>query len=97
MKSVRIENYDRKSRKFQIDLKHFLISLAQGAMVGLGEAPDPETKRKTTNLEMVKYHLGVLQMLKRKTNGNLSDEEQNLINVLLEDVHGKLSVVMENT
>jgi hypothetical protein len=73
-----------------VDLRQFLISLFQGAMVGLGEAPDPDTNQKTQNLTMARYNLALLEMLKEKTAGNLSDEESKLLAVFLNEVGQKL-------
>ena len=72
-----------------IDFKQFLIGIAQGALVGLGEAPDPDNNEKNLDLTLVEHTLGLLRMLKEKTQGNLSDEEQNLIDVLLRDLSEK--------
>ena len=32
-----------------VEFSHFVISLAQGVMVGLGEVPDPETRQTQLN------------------------------------------------
>ena len=76
-----------------VEFSHFVISLAQGVMVGLGEVPDPETRKTHLNLPMANHSLAVLQMLKIKTVGNLSADEQKLIDALLKDLTEKLEQV----
>ena len=73
-----------------VDFSHFVISLAQGIMVGLGEIPDPETRTANHNLAMAKHSFGALQMLHRKTQGNLTDKEKSLIEALIKDISEKI-------
>ena len=75
-----------------VDFSQFVISLAQGVMLGLGEVPDPETQKTNQNLELAQHSLGVLQMLREKTVGNLDDEEENLIEALLRDLGEKFKL-----
>ena len=49
-----------------VEFSHFVISLAQGVMVGLGEVPDPETRQTQLNLPMASHSLAVLQCSKKK-------------------------------
>ena len=77
----------------EIDFRTFVIQLAQGAMVGLGEEPDPETTKTKQNIPLAKYHIGLLNMLATKTNGNLSTEERELLNALLTELNTKMTAV----
>ena len=63
----------------------FVLSLAQSAMVLMGEAPDPETGRTLSNLPEAKHTIDILAMLDCKTRGNLGDEERDVLeNILCE-------------
>jgi hypothetical protein len=73
----------------EIDFRTFIIQLAQGALVSLGEEPDPETKKTTQNLSLAQYHIGVLNLLGQKTKNNLSQEEQELLSALLTELNAK--------
>ena len=73
-----------------VDFSQFIISLAHGALVGLGEIPDPETKQTQQNLAMAKHSFGVLTILQHKTKGNLEEQEQNLLDALVKDLQEKL-------
>ena len=74
----------------EIDFRTFVIQLAQGALVGLGEEPDPETKQKKKNIALAQYHIGLLNMLSRKTQNNLNDDEQELLSALLKELDDKI-------
>ena len=75
----------------EIDFRTFIIQLAQGALVGLGEEPNPETKTTTINLSLAQYHLGLLNMLQQKTKNNLSTDEQELLAALLQELNEKFA------
>jgi hypothetical protein len=69
-----------------IDLRTFVIQIAQGALVGLGEIEDPETKQRTVNLPFALHNIGVIQMLAEKTKGHQTAEESELIKALLKEL-----------
>ena len=75
----------------EIDFRTFVIQLAQGALVGLGEEPHPETKQTASNLILAQYHIGLLNMLLQKTKGNLSNDEQELLVALLKELNEKFA------
>jgi len=75
----------------EIDFRTFVIQLAQGALVGLGEEPHPETKQTVSNLNLAQYHIGLLNMLQRKTKSNLSSDEQELLAALLKELNEKFA------
>ena len=64
----------------------FILSLAQSAMVLMGEAPEPESGRIITNLSEAKHTIDILAMLDCKTRGNLSSEEKAVLDSLLCDL-----------
>ena len=63
----------------------FILSLAQSAMVLMGEAPDPESGEYMQNLPQAKHTIDILAMLDCKTRGNLTPEEHDVLeNILCE-------------
>ena len=64
----------------------FVLSLAQSAMVLMGEAPEPESGRIMTNLPEAKHTIDILAMLDCKTRGNLAPEESEILGSLLCDL-----------
>lgn len=61
----------------------FVLSLAQSAMVLMGEAPDPDTGEYMQNLPQAKHTIDILAMLDCKTRGNLGDEERDVLETIL--------------
>ena len=67
----------------------FVLSLGNAALVGLGLVPEPESGMTSFNLELASQNIELLAMLKEKTRGNLSSEEEHLLNGLLYDLRLK--------
>jgi len=67
----------------------FLLSLSTSVLVCLGELPDPVNNEKSTNLPLAKQTIGIIEMLKEKTTGNLTEEEDRLIEGILYDLRMK--------
>ncbi|MEE8349326.1 MAG: DUF1844 domain-containing protein [Acidobacteriota bacterium] len=67
----------------------FLLSLATTGMVHLGEIPEPTTGQKMENLEAARQMIDILDILKVKTEGNLSSEETQLMENLLYELRMK--------
>lgn len=80
-----------------IDLRTFVIQIAQGALVGLGEIEDPETKQTSINLPFALHNIGVIQMLADKTRGNQTAEETQLIKALLTELQDKATKHTQNS
>ena len=72
-----------------ISFSQFVITLVQSTMVALGEVESPDTGQKKMNLTLAQDTINVLTMLKSKTGGNLTDDEQKLIDGLLLEVRTK--------
>lgn len=66
-----------------------ILSLSTSALVNLGELPDPLSNEKGINLALAKQTIGIVEMLKEKTKGNLSADEDRLINNMLYDLRIK--------
>lgn len=69
----------------KVDMSTFIMSLSSSVLVYLGEVPDPESGETTYNLDMARHTIDLLGMLEEKTKGNLTaDEEEMLNNILFE-------------
>ncbi|MFQ5560123.1 MAG: DUF1844 domain-containing protein [Nitrospinota bacterium] len=63
----------------------FVMSLSSSAELHFGEMNDPFTGKRNVNLPMAKQTVEIVSMLKEKTKGNLTPDEEALIdNVLYE-------------
>jgi hypothetical protein len=70
----------------EIDFTTFCISLASSAFVHLGDVPHPETQQPETNLVLAKQTIDLLGLLQVKTRGNLTSDEEKLLEHLLADL-----------
>lgn len=68
-----------------IDFPSYILSYYTQGLVLLGEVPSPYSGKKEEDVEASRHTIDILTMLQEKTKGNLSkDEEQLLENVLYE-------------
>jgi hypothetical protein len=70
----------------EINFSSFILSLSTSALMHLGEVPDPLTQKYDKNLPLAKQSIDMLGMLKEKTKGNLTPDEDKLIEHLLTDL-----------
>jgi len=64
----------------------FLFLQAQNAGMFLGQIPNPVTGRNDINLRAAKSVLDSLEMLENKTAGNLTEKEEKLLAVALNNL-----------
>lgn len=69
-----------------VDFSTFILSLATSALICLGVAPDPTTKKVQKNLLVAKQNIDILGMIREKTRGNLTQDEAKLMDSLLTEV-----------
>lgn len=62
---------------------NFISGLAGQVMVSLGQMENPMTGTKEVDLEHARYTIDVLKMLKEKTKGNLSKQEDAQLDSLI--------------
>jgi len=63
-----------------------IFSLYTHAQITLGVIPDPMTQQMLTDLEQAKYNIDLLDVLKAKTLGNLTQEEEQTLEQMLYEV-----------
>ncbi|HEX6044060.1 MAG TPA: DUF1844 domain-containing protein [Pyrinomonadaceae bacterium] len=64
----------------------FVMSIASNAASALGMMEHPVTHRREVDPELGKHWIDILGMLQRKTSGNLSLQERNMLEGLLADL-----------
>jgi len=69
-----------------IDFATFVLSLSHSALVHLGDAPDPSGGTVTANPTLARQTIDLLQLLQEKTTGNLTGEEERLLDQILYDL-----------
>jgi len=73
----------------EIKFSTIVFSLSSSALLHLGEIPDPVTNQLERNLSLAKQTIDILGMLKTKTEGNLDQEEADLLKNLLYELRMK--------
>jgi len=70
----------------EINFSSFLLSLSSSVLLYLGEIEDPQYGEKKKDLVLAKQSIDIINILKEKTKGNLTQEEENLLEQLLYDL-----------
>jgi hypothetical protein len=70
----------------EISFINFIFSLSTSALIQLGEIQDPITQQLAKNLPLAKQTIDLIGMLKEKTKGNLTSDEEKLLDGLLYDL-----------
>jgi len=69
------ENFDKNAFQFT----SLILSLSTSCMIQLGKSPNPMTNNIEKDLKQAEITITLLEMLKEKTKGNLSKDEQNIL------------------
>jgi hypothetical protein len=69
-----------------IEFSTFLLGLASSALIHLGDAPHPETGTPQKDLVLARQSVDLLTLLREKTQGNLTPEEDRFFDNLLADL-----------
>ena len=80
---------DTSCRELPVTFSALVWSLAQSALVHLGEVASPETGRIQADLALARHTIDLLEILECKTHGNLDEEERNLLGGLLYELRVK--------
>jgi len=70
----------------EINFSSFLLSLSSSTLLHLGEIADPQSGEKKKDLALAKQSIDIINLLKDKTKGNLTQEEEKLLEHLLYDL-----------
>ena len=68
------------------DFRVFMAGLYTQTLVALGEVESPASEEKEQNLPEAQYLIDTIDMLKKKTEGNLTNEEETYLGSLLHDL-----------
>ena len=72
-----------------VDFSTFVLSLGHSALVHLGDAPDPSGSVTEPNLELARQTIDLIALLSEKTKGNLTGEEERLMEQTLYDLRSR--------
>ena len=74
---------------FEVNFVNYVMGMAFQAMIFLGEVPNPMTNTTEKNPEQAKFIIDSLLMIREKTKGNLTSDEENLLNGSLYELQMK--------
>jgi hypothetical protein len=78
-----------KQPPVEMNFETFVLSLGTATLVALGEVKNPISGKEEKNLESAKQHIDILDMLLKKTQGNLTDPESKLLQQVLYEIRMK--------
>ncbi len=90
--AMSIQNSDSSSPpsdSLEASFSLLVMSLASSASMALGLAPEPHTGEFHKDLPMAKFNIDLILMLKEKSKGNLTEEENRFISSVLQDLQLK--------
>ena len=70
----------------EVSLSSLVFSLSSSALLHLGEIADPQTGEKKEDFALAKHSIDTISMLKDKTKGNLTEEEDKFLESILTDL-----------
>jgi len=73
----------------EVNFVNYIMSMGYQAMIFLGEVPHPATGKQEQHLEQAKFLIDTLVMLKDKTKGNLSPQEDQFVSGTLYELQMK--------
>jgi hypothetical protein len=87
----RIEELPKEDKKQEVPLPeinfiNLIFSLSTSALIQLGEIQDPVTQQSAKNLPLAKQTIDLIGMLKEKTKGNLTSDEEKVVQNILYDL-----------
>ena len=80
---------DKKEAIEKATFLSIVMRMATGAYISLGLVPDPTTEKTNKDLEISKYLIDSLIILREKTIGNLDKEEEGYLNNIIQDLELK--------
>jgi len=70
----------------EVNFSSFILSLSSSTLLHLGEIADPQSGEKKKDMALAKQSIDIISLLKNKTKGNLTQEEEKLLDHLLYDL-----------
>lgn len=82
----KVPDQDGKCVMPEVTFMAFVMSLNTSALFHLGEIADPVSGEKVVDLPLARHAIDTLALLETKTEGNLEEDEQEMLKNVLYDV-----------
>jgi len=77
------ESQARRGGPLSIDFTTLIMSFASAAMISMGRVADPATGAVQRNMAIAQQNIDIITLLHEKTRGNLTAEEESLMDQIL--------------
>ena len=81
---------------YPVNFTTLLLSLASSAVLAMGLEKNPHTGKIEKDLDIARFNIDMLKLLKEKTKGNLVPEEQTFLDSVVSDLQLKFVNVSQN-
>jgi hypothetical protein len=78
-----------KAADLEANFSTLVLSIGSSAAMALGLAPNPVNGQMEKDLELARFNIDLLRMLRDKTKGNLNADEQRFIESICTDLQMK--------
>jgi hypothetical protein len=78
-----------KAGGMEANFSTLVLSIGSSAAMALGLAPNPMTNQTERDLNLARFNIDLLRMLRDKTRGNLTPDEQKFIESIVTDLQMK--------
>ena len=83
------ETSSRSMNGMEANFSTLVLSIGSSAAMALGLAPNPVTNVMEKDLNLARFNIDLLRMLRDKTRGNLNPDEQKFIESIVTDLQMK--------
>ncbi len=77
------------SKNLEANFSTLILSIGSSAAMSLGIAPNPVTGKIEKNIDVARFNIELLRMLRQKTTNNLSVDEQKFLDSVTADLQLK--------
>lgn len=80
---------EKKTNGLEANFSTLVLSIGSSAAMALGLAPNPVSGNVEKDLDLARFNIDLLRMLRDKTKGNLTADEQKFIESIVTDLQMK--------
>ncbi len=78
-----------KEEAYEVSFDRYILSLATQAFFSLGLIENPVTKKIEKDIPSAKYIIDLMELIQKKTKGNLDENEEKILGDILYDLRMK--------
>lgn len=77
------------NKPLEPSISTLVLSIGSSAAMAMGLAPNPSSQKVEKDLDMARFHIDLLVLLKNKTRNNLEKEEAEFLESVINDLQLK--------